>query len=84
MSDALAVIRSDRALSGLAEEVRTRLDDDPGHDFHHALRVASTMLNLDSTLDRRQVIAAALLCSNGGRKRHCQYSTRANATAASA
>jgi uncharacterized protein len=61
MVDVLAIVAADSKLADLADAVRARLDDDPGHDFHHALRVASWTLRIDSSIDERHAIAAALL-----------------------
>jgi uncharacterized protein len=41
--------------------VAPRLDDDPGHDLAHALRVATWARRIDPTLDPRELVAAALL-----------------------
>lgn len=49
-------------LSALFEHASARLDDDPGHDAAHCLRVAVWTLRLnDGALDSRLAIAAALL-----------------------
>jgi uncharacterized protein len=49
-------------LSALFAYARARLDDDPGHDTAHCLRVAVWTLRLsDASLDSRLAIAAALL-----------------------
>jgi uncharacterized protein len=44
----------------LCDEARRRLDDDPGHDFHHALRVARWTIRLAPGVDPRLALAAAL------------------------
>src|SRR5687767_1027434 len=55
----------DGALGALRDEVAARLDDDPGHDLHHALRVALAAVRIGATLDpavpARLAVAAALL-----------------------
>jgi uncharacterized protein len=49
-------------LSALLEHASARLDDDPGHDVAHCLRVAVWTLRLsDGALEPRLAIAAALL-----------------------
>lgn len=51
-----------RELPELLAEARARLGDDPGHDLHHALRVASWTLRLgEGALEPRLCLAAALL-----------------------
>lgn len=48
-------------LASMLEEARARLDDDPGHDIEHALRVALFTARLgEGALDLRLVVAAAL------------------------
>jgi uncharacterized protein len=55
-------IDEDAGLAALLEHVRARLDDDPGHDSAHCLRVAVWGLRLaGGALEPRLVIAAALL-----------------------
>jgi uncharacterized protein len=55
-------IDEDPGLAALLEHARSRLDDDPGHDTAHCLRVAVWALRLaGDALDARLVIAAALL-----------------------
>lgn len=65
MSTDLASLRElvDRTppLPALVEEARARLDDDPGHDLEHALRVALWTLRIGGDeLKPRHAIAAAL------------------------
>ncbi len=49
-------------LGDLYAEARERLDDDPGHDVAHCLRVARWAVRLGAgAVDRREAIAAALL-----------------------
>jgi uncharacterized protein len=49
-------------LTALLEHASVRLDDDPGHDVAHCLRVAVWTLRLsDGALDPRLAVAAALL-----------------------
>jgi len=56
------VIAEDRGLSGLVDEVRGRLDDDPGHDLAHAMRVALWTLRIGGDdVTARDAVAAALL-----------------------
>lgn len=58
----LGLIASDPGLAALLEEAKTRLDDDPGHDLSHALRVALWTVRLGGAdIDPRRAIAAALL-----------------------
>jgi uncharacterized protein len=55
-------IDDDPNLAALLEHAQSRLDDDPGHDTAHCLRVAVWALRLSGgALDPRLVIAAALL-----------------------
>jgi uncharacterized protein len=57
-----STILEDRGLGALFEHAKGRLDDDPGHDTAHCLRVALWTLRLaDGALDPRLAIAAALL-----------------------
>jgi uncharacterized protein len=57
-----AAISADPALRALYEHAAARLDDDPGHDVAHCVRVATWTLRLGSaSLDPRLAIAAALL-----------------------
>ena len=56
-----ALIECTPPLPSLLEEARRRLDDDPGHDLEHALRVALWTLRLgEGTLQPRHAVAAAL------------------------
>ncbi len=60
--EALAVITADATLSPLLELARARLDDDPGHDLEHCLRVAGWTLRCgEGILDPREAVVAALL-----------------------
>jgi uncharacterized protein len=55
-------IDADRGLSSLLDEVRRRLDEDPGHDLAHCLRVAIWTVELGApVVDPRCAVAAALL-----------------------
>ncbi|MFW5876264.1 MAG: HD domain-containing protein [Myxococcota bacterium] len=55
-------IEGDTELAGLLREVAPRLDEDPGHDLEHCLRVAMWTIRLaDGTIDWRRAVAAALL-----------------------
>lgn len=61
-AELLQMIESDPGLNGLLELARTALDDDPGHNLDHALRVALWTLRLGgSTIDPREGVSAALL-----------------------
>lgn len=54
-------VRETPPLDVLLDEARERLDDDPGHDLAHAMRVALWTLRLSSGLvDPRLAVAAAL------------------------
>ena len=58
----MALIAGDAHLSRLLSLVRERLDDDPGHDLGHALRVTLWTLNLGGpAIDPREGVAAGLL-----------------------
>ena len=58
----LDAIEVDQGLAALYGFARETLDDDPGHDIHHVLRVAIWTLRLGGdTVDPREAIAAALL-----------------------
>jgi len=61
MPDARSLVEAEPELSNLAAALRTHLDDDPGHDFHHALRVFAWMRHIDPSLEAREALAAALL-----------------------
>jgi uncharacterized protein len=55
-------ILEDPSLTALFDHAKTHLDDDPGHDVTHCLRVAVWALRLsDGAIETRLVIAAALL-----------------------
>jgi uncharacterized protein len=57
-----AAIAADPALGTLYEHAVARLDDDPGHDVAHCVRVATWTMRLGSAaLEPRLAIAAALL-----------------------
>jgi uncharacterized protein len=56
-----ATIAAEPALTALFEHARERLDDDPGHDAAHCVRVAAWTLRLCPSLEPRLAIAAALL-----------------------
>lgn len=59
--EALAVIESE-GLGALLEHARAALDDDPGHDLEHCLRVAGwTLRCADGGVEAREALAAALL-----------------------
>lgn len=58
--EALRVIEADGELASLLERVREALDDDPGHDLEHCLRVAGWTIRCGAD-DAREAIAAALL-----------------------
>ncbi len=62
-AELVSFVDADPALSRLREEVSSRLDDDPGHDLAHALRVALWTIVLGEPLgvDPREAVAAALL-----------------------
>lgn len=59
--EALADIAADPSLTALLERVRGLLDDDPGHDLEHCLRVGGWIGRCAPELDPREAIAAALL-----------------------
>jgi len=60
--DAVARIEADPALGALRERVAARLDDDPGHDLEHCLRVAGWAIRCGGAeVDPRECVAAALL-----------------------
>lgn len=53
---------AEEGLGPLFDEVRRRLDDDPGHDLAHVLRVAEWTVRIGGDdVPRREAIAAALL-----------------------
>jgi uncharacterized protein len=58
----IAWLRADPALLALHDFAATLLDDDPGHDLAHALRVAhqAASLGLAEGADPREAVAAAL------------------------
>ncbi len=62
-AELLALIAGDDALTRLRDDVEGRLDDDPGHDLAHALRVARWAVVIGEPLgvDPREAVAAALL-----------------------
>jgi len=60
----LSLIADDPELTRLLAFTRERMDDDPGHDLAHCLRVALWTLSLsegDADVDPREAIASALL-----------------------
>jgi len=59
----LTFIAADPDLARLHDAVAARMDDDPGHDLHHCLRVAlwTVTLGRDLGVDAREAVAAALL-----------------------
>lgn len=60
--EALASIEERAALSALFSHARALLDDDPGHDIEHCLRVAGWTLRCGAgEIDVAEAIAAALL-----------------------
>lgn len=62
LSELRAYIDGDPRLRALLADVAPRLDDDPGHDLSHSLRVALWTLRLaDAGVARESSIAAALL-----------------------
>lgn len=63
MTDPLApLLASDPVLASVADEVARRSGDDPGHDIHHARRVATWTLRLaEGRVPARLCVAAALL-----------------------
>ena len=61
-ADALALIAKSEALEALAAHVRGSLDDDPGHDYEHCLRVAGWAIRCGGAeVDPVECVAAALL-----------------------
>jgi len=61
MNEALDWLR-EAGLGPLLDEVRAELDDDPGHDLSHCLRVALWTVRLaGGAVSRREALAAALL-----------------------
>ena len=62
-ADLLALIAGDAALTRLRDDLEGRLDDDPGHDLAHALRVArwTVVIGEPIGVDPREAVAAALL-----------------------
>jgi len=61
-AELLQTIASDEGLSQLLEVARATLDDDPGHNLDHALRVALWTVRLGGeAVDPGEGIAAALL-----------------------
>ncbi|MFK7990937.1 MAG: HD domain-containing protein [Sandaracinaceae bacterium] len=59
--DAKRVIADDPELTRLMSRVAAGLDDDPGHDLEHCLRVAGWALRCAPHEHPRDVVAAALL-----------------------
>ncbi len=61
-AEALAVIAGDAALAALRDRVAASLDDDPGHDLEHCLRVAGWAIRCaEGRAEPRECVAAALL-----------------------
>ncbi|MFO0745595.1 MAG: HD domain-containing protein [Myxococcota bacterium] len=62
-SDLLAFVAADPELARLNAFAAERMDDDPGHDLAHCLRVALWTIELGRPLgvDPREAVAAALL-----------------------
>lgn len=60
-AELLSRIATDDALSRLYAWARERIDDDPGHDLSHCLRVALWAIELGDDVDWREAVAAALL-----------------------
>lgn len=62
-ADLLALIARDPELARLHASAAVRMDDDPGHDLAHCLRVALWTIELGRPLgvDPREAVAAALL-----------------------
>jgi len=61
-AELLREIEADAGLSGLLELARASLDDDPGHNLAHALRVALWTLRIGGDdIDAGEGVAAALL-----------------------
>ncbi|MDH5490688.1 MAG: HD domain-containing protein [Myxococcales bacterium] len=56
-----ALLEADPRLSALLEDVAPRLDEDPGHDLEHALRVGSWMQRIDPSLPLASIAGAALM-----------------------
>lgn len=60
--EALALIETTPRLQRLFDRVSALLDDDPGHDIEHSLRVAGwTLRCADGSVEPHEAIAAALL-----------------------
>lgn len=59
--EALDTIEADPVLTRLRAQVATRLDDDPGHDLEHCLRVAGWAMRCAPEVPKRDAVAAALL-----------------------
>lgn len=61
--DLLALIAADPELARLRDSAAAHMDDDPGHDLAHCLRVALWTIELGAPLgvDAREAVAAALL-----------------------
>ena len=56
------MLKNDPILEELANYVRSKLDDDPGHDFSHCERVALWTIRFgEGKFEDRLAIAAALL-----------------------
>lgn len=62
LSDLRHAIDRDPELARLLRDVAPRLQDDPGHDLHHCLRVALWTVRIGGeAVDWRRAVAAALL-----------------------
>lgn len=60
--EALRLLARDAGLTALRDRVAALLDDDPGHDLEHCLRVAGwTIRCAEGRADPRECVAAALL-----------------------
>jgi uncharacterized protein len=55
------LIDADPGLRALRDHAARELDDDPGHDLAHCLRVALWTIRLGDGIDPRRAVAAALL-----------------------
>lgn len=56
----LQFIRCDPALSSLSNRLRSELGDDPAHDWHHSIRVATATVELLRAESRSPTLAATL------------------------
>jgi len=60
LSDLRNFIKGDIELSLIAEKVEKQLENDPGHDIHHAYRVALWTIRLSPAVKKRNTVAASL------------------------